>query len=59
MTNSPYLELMEDPPALSVMEVQGMIEEPFTVDAEGYVSVPDRPGLGVEISDRWEKIASG
>jgi L-alanine-DL-glutamate epimerase-like enolase superfamily enzyme len=28
----------------------------IAVDAEGYVAVPDRPGLGVEISDRWQKV---
>jgi len=56
--NSPYVELMQDPPVLSVEHVQGLIEEPFTVDAEGYVSVPDRPGLGVQIGSMWEKVAS-
>lgn len=56
--NSPYVELMQDPPALGVMEVQGLIAEPIAVDADGYVTVPDRPGLGVEISDRWQKIAT-
>jgi L-alanine-DL-glutamate epimerase-like enolase superfamily enzyme len=55
--NSPYLELMQDPPAIGVMEVQGLIAEPFDVDRDGYVQVPDRPGLGVEISDRWQKVA--
>jgi len=55
--NSPYLELMQDPPAIGVMEVQGLIAEPFDVDRDGYVRVPDRPGLGVEISDRWQKVA--
>jgi L-alanine-DL-glutamate epimerase-like enolase superfamily enzyme len=56
--NSPYIEIMQDPPRIGVMEVQGLITEPFDVDAQGYVRVPDGPGLGVEISDRWQKIAS-
>jgi L-alanine-DL-glutamate epimerase-like enolase superfamily enzyme len=55
--NSPYIELMQDPPRIGVIEVQGLITEPFDVDAEGYVQVPNRPGLGVEISDRWQKIS--
>ena len=55
--NSPYIELMQDPPAIGVTEIQGLITEPFDVDADGYVQVPDKPGLGVEISDRWRKIA--
>jgi L-alanine-DL-glutamate epimerase-like enolase superfamily enzyme len=56
--NSPYLELMQDPPGIGVTEVQGLITEPFDVDANGYVQVPDRPGLGVELSDRWQKISA-
>jgi len=55
--NAPYLELLQDPPGIGVMEVQGLIAEPFDVDRDGYVQVPDRPGLGVEISDRWQKVA--
>ena len=55
--NSPYLELMQDPPGIGVMEVQGLIAEPFKVDRDGYVQVPDGPGLGVEIGDRWQKVA--
>jgi L-alanine-DL-glutamate epimerase-like enolase superfamily enzyme len=54
--NSPYLELMQDPPGIGVTEIQGLITEPFYVDPDGYVQVPDRPGLGVELSDRWQKI---
>ena len=48
---------MQDPPGIGVMEVQGLIAEPFEVDRDGYIQVPDRPGLGVEISDRWQKVA--
>jgi D-galactarolactone cycloisomerase len=56
--NSPYLELMQDPPGIGVMEIQGLIAEPFDVDPDGYVRVPDRPGLGVELGDRWQKISA-
>lgn len=56
--NSPYLELMQDPPGIGVAEIQGLITEPFDVDANGYVQAPDRPGLGVELSDRWQKISA-
>jgi L-alanine-DL-glutamate epimerase-like enolase superfamily enzyme len=41
-----------------VAEIQGLITEPFDVDANGYVQIPDRPGLGVELSDRWQKISA-
>jgi D-galactarolactone cycloisomerase len=36
LTPSPYLE--------------DIITEPFQVDAEGYLPIPDRPGLGVELN---------
>ena len=35
LTPSPYLD--------------AIITEPFKVDAEGYLNVPDKPGLGVEL----------
>jgi D-galactarolactone cycloisomerase len=36
LTPSPYLD--------------EIIAEPFRVDAEGYLNVPDRPGLGIELN---------
>jgi len=36
LTPSPYLE--------------AIITEPFRVDADGYLPIPDRPGLGIEIN---------
>ena len=35
LTPSPYIE--------------DIITEPFKVDAEGYLLIPDKPGLGVEL----------
>jgi L-alanine-DL-glutamate epimerase-like enolase superfamily enzyme len=35
--------------------VDGITAEPFRLDAEGWLQIPDRPGLGVDI-DR-EKLA--
>jgi L-alanine-DL-glutamate epimerase-like enolase superfamily enzyme len=29
---------------------KAIITEPFRVDAEGYLPIPDRPGLGIELS---------
>jgi L-alanine-DL-glutamate epimerase-like enolase superfamily enzyme len=34
LTPSPYLE--------------AIVTEPFRVDAEGYLPIPDRPGLGIQ-----------
>ena len=36
LTPSPYIE--------------EIITEPFKVDAEGYLPIPDRPGLGIELN---------
>jgi L-alanine-DL-glutamate epimerase-like enolase superfamily enzyme len=36
LTSSPYIE--------------EIITEPFKVDAEGYLPIPDRPGLGIELN---------
>lgn len=35
LTPSPYLD--------------AIVTEPFRVDAEGYLNVPDKPGLGIEL----------
>lgn len=30
--------------------VDGILEEPFVLDADGYLPIPDVPGLGVRLS---------
>ncbi len=35
--------------------VDGILRQPFTLDAEGYLNIPDRPGLGVELEP--DKVA--
>jgi L-alanine-DL-glutamate epimerase-like enolase superfamily enzyme len=54
--NSAYVELLQEPPLLSVDRFQGHITQPFVPDADGYVSLPEGPGLGVELNDCWERI---
>jgi D-galactarolactone cycloisomerase len=54
--NSPYLELVGDPPAFGTEELQGLIAEPLLPDADGFVQVPQGPGLGVELGDRWAPV---
>jgi L-alanine-DL-glutamate epimerase-like enolase superfamily enzyme len=45
LTPSPYLD--------------ELIVEPFRPDAEGYLTVPDRPGLGVELNrDAFRRYGS-
>jgi L-alanine-DL-glutamate epimerase-like enolase superfamily enzyme len=53
LANSEYIELLQDPPALEVREFQGLIAEPLEPDADGYVRVPDAPGLGVTLHERF------
>ena len=54
--NSPYLELVGDPPAFGTEELQGLIAEPFLPDRDGFVRLPEGPGLGVELGDRWAPL---
>ena len=35
--------------------VDGILRQPFTLDAEGYINIPDLPGLGVELDP--DKVA--
>jgi len=49
--NSPYVEMLYEPPIV-VEEVRDTgLTEPLIVDREGYVKIPDKPGLGVEIDE--------
>ena len=42
----PYLEFPHDPPGWTPDRRDFMLAEPVYVDAEGFVAVPDAPGLG-------------
>ena len=47
----PFLEFPYDPPAWSVERRDFMLAELLRVDADGFVEVPDRPGLGVVLDE--------
>jgi L-alanine-DL-glutamate epimerase-like enolase superfamily enzyme len=53
----PYLEFPYDPPGWTVARRDFFLAEPVSADASGYLSVPDRPGLGAVIDEdavrRW------
>jgi L-alanine-DL-glutamate epimerase-like enolase superfamily enzyme len=47
--HSPYLELLHDPPIGDYRHGFAILQEPPVVDSQGYVSVPQGPGLGVAV----------
>ena len=47
----PYFEFPYDPPGWTPERRDFMLAEPVSVDADGFVPVPDRPGLGFELAD--------
>ncbi len=47
--HAPYLELLHDPPTGDYRHGFSIIENPPLVDKEGYVRVPQGPGLGVDV----------
>jgi D-galactarolactone cycloisomerase len=48
--HSPYLELLHDPPIGDYRHGFAILEEGLIVDHEGFVAVPQKPGLGVSIN---------
>jgi D-galactarolactone cycloisomerase len=47
--HAPYLELLHEPPIGSYGHRFGIFQNPPKVDATGHMSLPEGPGLGVEI----------
>jgi D-galactarolactone cycloisomerase len=47
--HAPYLELLHEPPIGSYEHRLAIFRDPPRVDATGHMSLPDGPGLGVEI----------
>lgn len=56
--HSPYLELLHDPPIGDYRHGFSILQDPPVVDDDGYIAVPQGPGLGVEI-DRDLVVAEG
>ena len=46
----PYLEFPYDPPTWTPERRDFMLAQPLRPDVDGYLSVPDRPGLGIELA---------
>ncbi len=56
--NCTYCEYPFDPPGWVPEGRDAMLKEPIRVDADGYITIPSRPGLGVEI-DMERVLAHG
>ena len=54
MTNCPYFEMPDERPAWAYDVRDFFLENPVQVDADGYVQVPQEPGLGYKLD--WDKI---
>jgi L-alanine-DL-glutamate epimerase-like enolase superfamily enzyme len=53
--NCPLVEYPYDPPILTVDTCQAIVKDPILIDRDGFVKVPDKPGIGVEIDE--EKLS--
>lgn len=55
----PWFEFPHDPPGWTPARRDFMLHQPVGIDADGCVTVPDRPGLGIELDPeaiaRWRR----
>jgi len=49
--NCPFIEYTLDPPALTPDILQLVLKEPILIDKEGFVEIPQKPGIGIEINE--------
>lgn len=52
-TNIPWLEYCYHPPAWSVEVRDSMLRQPIRIDKNGYVEIPQKPGLGIELNEEF------
>jgi L-alanine-DL-glutamate epimerase-like enolase superfamily enzyme len=48
--HSPYLEVLHDPPIGDYSYGFSILQDPPVIDSEGFIALPQGPGLGVEIN---------
>jgi len=51
VSNCPLIEYAFDPPALTPETLQPILIDPITIDEQGYVEIPQKPGIGIEINE--------
>lgn len=51
--NCAIFELPYDPPAFNIFDdaFQSILTEPINIDEEGYIHLPQKPGLGIDINE--------
>jgi len=49
--NAPFIEFPYDPPSWTPEIRDFVLTEPITIDGEGNVVLPDKPGLGIELDE--------
>jgi L-alanine-DL-glutamate epimerase-like enolase superfamily enzyme len=52
-TNIPWVEYCYHPPAFGFEVRDAMLREPITIDKNGYVEVPKKPGIGIELNEEF------
>ncbi|EZQ11723.1 isomerase [Candidatus Acidianus copahuensis] len=51
LSNCPFLEFPYEPPAWRVEVRDMLIKEPLKIDKDGYVNIPNKLGLGIELNE--------
>ena len=54
LINSPYIEYMYHPPYITEASRTILSENPIKMDEDGYVEIPQGPGLGVALKENWK-----
>jgi L-alanine-DL-glutamate epimerase-like enolase superfamily enzyme len=57
---APFIEFPFDPPEWSLARRDYMLKTPIDIDSEGWITLSDAPGLGLELDEvMLEKTLSG
>ena len=53
MSQCPYVEFGYEPPIITPQSRDRILKKPIQIDKDGYVHVPQGPGLGVELNQAF------
>ncbi len=56
--HAPWIELLHDPPIAAYTNGFAIMEDPPLVDKEGYLNLPQGPGLGVTIKQGSDRVSA-